>query len=143
MGSRGVNINTAVLRHRQRYSPISLSPTLRREKTARGRGLTILLVTPYCPHAHEGSDGEERMRWLRRDVSGLYLASGELLSCRRVRFHGCKPPSSQPPSRKFCLKWLTATTPTFRGSLAGTSLMRSSLAFATSFCRSLSYIGLT
>ena len=85
----------------------------------------------------------ERIMWLRLEVRGQYFASGELESWRRVRFQGCSPLLSQPPSRKFCLKWFTATTPTFRGSRSLTSLMMSSLAFMTSFCMSLASIGIT
>ena len=82
----------------------------------------------------------ERIMWLLLEVSGPYFASGELESWRRVRFQGCSPLSSQPPSRKFCLKWLTAVTPTLRGSRSLTSFKVSSLAFLTSFSMSFASI---
>ena len=82
----------------------------------------------------------ERIMWLRLEVRGPYFASGELESWRRVRFQGCSPLSSQPPSRKFCLKWLTAVTPTLRGSRSLTSFKVSSLAFLTSFSMSFASI---
>ena len=82
----------------------------------------------------------ERIMWLLLEVSGPYFASGELESWRRVRFQGCSPLSSQPPSRKFCLKCLTAVTPTLRGSRSLTSFKVSSLAFLTSFSMSFASI---
>lgn len=83
----------------------------------------------------------ELIRWFLLEVSGPYLASGPPCFCLRVFFQGCSPSSSQPPSRKFCLKWFTAITPTLRGRRSFTSFIMSSLAFSTSFSKFFASIG--
>lgn len=70
------------------------------------------------------------MRWLRRDVSGVYLESLPLPSCRLVVFHGWFVPSMNPALRKFCRKRLTASTPTRRGRMSFTSRRMSDLTFS-------------
>ena len=80
------------------------------------------------------------MRWSRREVRGVYFASGPPPCCHRVFFQGCSPLSRHPASRKFCRKWFTATTPTLRGSRSRTSFSMSVFTRSMRICISFASI---
>ena len=80
------------------------------------------------------------MRWSRREVSGVYFASGPPPCCLRVFFQGCSQLSRHPASRKFCRKWFTAVMPTLRGSRSRTSFSMSVFTRSMRICISFASI---